>query len=88
MTKFPIGGNGIGIDRAELDLWIAYMKATQGKRKEIPPWEVKEDNLPSEFDTPNGHEMNHKKRSSHYSRARGITQFQKIIKKITSKKSE
>jgi hypothetical protein len=39
LTKFPIGGVGIGIDRMELDLWIAYVKATKGSRKKIPPWE-------------------------------------------------
>lgn len=78
LTKFPIGSNGIGIDRAELDLWIAYMKVTKGVRKAIPPWETKE-----ERHTPT---ISPTRASPHYSHSQGIVEFQKMIKKITSKK--
>ena len=45
LTKFPIGGVGVGVDRKELYLWIAHTKTTQGKRKQTPPWELKDHSL-------------------------------------------
>ena len=79
LTKFPIGANGKGIARAELDLWITYMKAKKGERREAPPWEI-EENSPAN--------TNNKKLSSPYSREQSITAFNKLVKKITTKKQE
>lgn len=86
LTKFPIGGIGVGVDRRELDLWIAYMKNTQGTRKQTPPWEFKDCSLPSNA-TLNTRKSSKKINKKHLN-SRGVEHFEKLVKKITAQSHE
>ena len=82
LTKFPIGGVGVGVDRKELDLWIAYIKNTQGIRKQTPPWELKDHSFP--LDTLLNTRKSAKKINKKYSDSKGVKHFEELVKKITS----
>lgn len=44
LREIPMGENGIGFHRLELDLYIAYIKTTVGTSPaETPPWEADSD---------------------------------------------
>lgn len=44
LTELPIGAQGVGFDRLELDAWVDEYIARNGRpaRKGVPPWDAKQ----------------------------------------------